>query len=670
MANFFEVSAGTDRAISGCGILAHKMGYQEVEQNLRDQLLSFRQRELTVVVAGEARRGKSSLLNALLNQQTPLFPVDINVCTNVVTVVRYGNTEQIQAYLEDPKAPEGYRVEQLPRERIAEYVSESGNPNNYKRVKKLEARIPCDLLKGGVVFVDTPGVGSLNVEHAETTFSYLPYADILLFVATANAPMTETELKFLKRGYGYCDCVLYPLTMMDLNPEYDVILRDNQQKIADTLGLKREDVQLVPVSSAAKLRYLKNGRSMLLKNSNFPALENAIWSTVTQRRGQILLLPYLQAAEDELRKMADSVSAQYQVLGDDDAAEELELALCKQIGQLELLQDGGAEWHNELAVFFPTLQNEITMERTELSSRTDDLIMKWMDEQGLDICKKEKYSALLGEVNDVITQGVLDIQQTISGELDQKMAELYESMSYGVDINQTVLEKIHFEATDTLKIQFPEKKVFNSIVQKGRNITGTSMGCGAAGSVVGAVVGGIVGIFTGGPVGMLAMAKAGAVFGGGAGSMIGSAKGVIDSLEQYDNMDAAMVRKTMSKYAANSIARAYNVINTVLTQLRVEVTASFEQQLKRQVREIQDNIAQFRSSLSVQKNEIPRKQADLNARAEALKHQLEVLQKLEVLVAQLHYTPVRQKEPAPAAARPAPVEKPSPRTAPGIYDFL
>ena len=669
MANFFEISAAADKAIGGCSVLARKMGYQEVEKNLLEQLTAFRQRELTVVVAGEARRGKSSLLNALLNQQNPLFPVDINVCTNVVTVVRYGKTEQIQAFIEDASAPQGFRIEELPRERIPEYVSEAGNPKNYKRVKKLEARIPCDLLKGGVVFVDTPGVGSLNVEHAETTFSYLPYADILLYVATANAPMTDSELKFLKRGYGYCDCVLYPLTMMDLNPEYDVILRDNQKKIAKVLSIPQEEVSLVPVSSAAKLRFLKTGRQMLLRNSNFPALENAIWTTVARRRGQIMLLPYLQSAEEELRKMADSVSAQYQVLGDAEAAEELELALCKQIGQLELLQDDVAVWHNELAVFFPTLQNEISMERAELSSRSDDLIMKWMDEQGVEICKKEKYSALLSDLNDVITQGVLDMQQTISRELDRKAAEIHKAMSYGVDVNQAVLERIHFEAADSLRIQFPEKKIFNSIVQKGRNITGTSMGCGAAGSVVGAVVGGIIGVFTGGPVGMLSMAKAGAVFGGGAGSMIGSAKGVIDSLEQFDTMDAAMVRKTMSKYASASIARAGNVVNTVLTQLRVEVTASFEQQLKKQVRELQDSIAQLRSSLAVQKNEIPRKQADLTARAEALKHQMETLQNLQVQVSQLQQVTVRSRPAAPAS-QPAPRPEPKEKTSGGMYDFL
>ena len=62
------------------------------------------------------------------------------------------------------------------------------------------------------MFVDTPGVGSLNISHAEATYGFLPNADLLLFVSDTNAGFTETELNFLKRGYQYCKNVIFPLT--------------------------------------------------------------------------------------------------------------------------------------------------------------------------------------------------------------------------------------------------------------------------------------------------------------------------------------------------------------------------------------------------------------------------------------------------------------------------
>lgn len=170
MSAFFELSHQTESVMKDSAALADKLGFETAAQTIREQIDAFRKKELMVVVAGEARRGKSSLLNALLNEKTPLFPVDVNVCTNVVTVVRYGETETIEAYIEDPKVKNGCRVKKLSREQIPDYVSEKGNPNNYKQVKMLSAYIPNDLLREGVVFVDTPGVGSLNIEHAETTY--------------------------------------------------------------------------------------------------------------------------------------------------------------------------------------------------------------------------------------------------------------------------------------------------------------------------------------------------------------------------------------------------------------------------------------------------------------------------------------------------------------------
>src|SRR6476619_6988863 len=50
---------------------------------------------LTVVVSGEFTRGKSSLLNALLDEAEPLFPVDARVATSAVTVVSWAATERV-----------------------------------------------------------------------------------------------------------------------------------------------------------------------------------------------------------------------------------------------------------------------------------------------------------------------------------------------------------------------------------------------------------------------------------------------------------------------------------------------------------------------------------------------------------------------------------------------
>ena len=203
MATFFELNRSALQLMEQSVELAKQLGFDVAADSIREQITAFQKKKLMVVVAGEARRGKSSLLNALLNEAHPLFPVDINVCTNVVTIVQYGEQEKIEAYIQDATQPQGYRVEAITREQIPDYVSEQGNPSNYKNVQMLNASIPNGLLKQGVVFVDTPGVGSLNLDHAEPTYSFLPHAHLLLSVRDPDSGRTDSELNLTKRGYRY-----------------------------------------------------------------------------------------------------------------------------------------------------------------------------------------------------------------------------------------------------------------------------------------------------------------------------------------------------------------------------------------------------------------------------------------------------------------------------------
>ena len=141
MATFFELKHKAETMMTQGKTLAEKLGYSTSAQAIQEIIGTFDKKEMMVVAVGEARRGKSSLLNALLNEKESLFPVDVNVCTNVVTVVRYGEKEKVEVYLETP-GKEGYRTETIGREQIADYVSEKGNPDNYKNVKLLNISIP------------------------------------------------------------------------------------------------------------------------------------------------------------------------------------------------------------------------------------------------------------------------------------------------------------------------------------------------------------------------------------------------------------------------------------------------------------------------------------------------------------------------------------------------
>ncbi len=640
MADFFELSHQTETVLQDSAALSDELGFETAAQAIREQLEAFRQKELTVVVAGEAKRGKSSLLNALLNEKTPLFPVDVSVCTNVSSVVRYGETETIEAYIEDPKVKNGCRTEKISRDQIPDYVSELGNPNNYKQVKLLKACIPNPLLQEGVVFVDTPGVGSLNIEHAETTYSFLPNADVLLFVTDADSGLTESELRFLERGYKYCKNILFPLTKKDLNANYGAILEDNRTKISRTLHIPAEEVQIIPVSSTAKLRYLKSGSATMLANSNYAALEDAIWTSIAQRRGEVMLLPFLAAAKDELLKQADNVAAQYQVLKtDQDLTQRWIGELDRKAAELEELQEKGAEWRGQLSYFFTVLSNGISADQRELGNEAKNLVDHQILNLKTKICEQKNYTHLVSEVNDVIGQGVLDIREKISEQIAGETADLQRQLSIGVHADQDILEKIGFAPNENLSIQFAHKRKMDLLIGGGGVIARNMMGASRVGMILG---GAVMAIFAGPVVasaagvslaaGVLTGAMAGAGLGSTAGSIVGGAKGCIEALSKYDNMDVNIVNKTLSQYITTAMGNISQSISNTIAELRFTLNHEFEQQLKRQIKELKESVSKLQKNISLTKNEIPRKCASLERQHGLLKQKLEQYDALEQAV--------------------------------------
>ena len=611
MTSFLELQQMTRTLMEQSGQCMVQSGYPASAARIREQMNAFEKRELLLVAAGEARRGKSTLLNALLNEKDSIFPADINVCTNVVTIARYGETEKIQVYIEEDNGKQGYRVEQITRGQIGDYVSEKGNPDNYKKVRTVSVEIPNDFLREGVVVVDTPGAGSLNREHEEITCSFLPKADILLFVTDADSGLTENELNFLKRAFSYCQNIIFPLTKKDLNADYPVIAEDDRNKIAGALEISKEQVQVIPVSSTAKLRYLRSGSKVMYQNSNFQELEDVIWDTVAKRQGEVLLLPYMNSVKMELLKVVDRVAAQYQTLGN-DAALTLVGEFESKIAGMEKLQEDGAQWRSQLTLFFAALGTRVNGEQQRIVQEARDHVAERIHTLDTKVCKPKQYKALLGEVNDIITRGVLEIQNMMGTQMNQTMDKMEAELGFYTSTDE-ILKGIQFQPDSSVTVIFPKKKWFDSVIQKSRVITiDTGVSC-SIGSYLGAAVGTIPGV----PGGTALGAELGAVIGG----MVGATKGCLDAFAKYNQVDVNAVSRTLNQHITVSMNCVANVLSMVQTQMRIMITAFFEKELKQSLRELKDDADRIKRNTAAAKAELPKKK-------EALKQQNLQLQKL------------------------------------------
>jgi GTPase SAR1 family protein len=213
---------------------------QTLSRSLADPLL--------FVVVGEVKAGKSSLLNAVFGQE--FCKVDVLPATDKIYVFKYGETEHDVAVSED--LTERYR--------------------------------PIPFLKNFNI-VDTPGTNTIVASHHEITTSYVPLADLIVFVFSVANPWAASAWEFLRLlGNRWKKNIVFVLQQADLRSpeEVEVIIKHLNQTILQILGSSRP-IFAVAAKKALQAKLKSNPpEEKLWQESCFAALEKWISETVTQ----------------------------------------------------------------------------------------------------------------------------------------------------------------------------------------------------------------------------------------------------------------------------------------------------------------------------------------------------------------------------------------------------
>lgn len=146
--------------------------------------------QFEIAVFGRVSSGKSSLLNHLAGMD--VLPVGVTPITAVPTrLVRGEVPGAIISFAE--MQPRRIDVSEL-----RDYASEEGNPGNRKHVISILVTLPSPRLCEGVVFVDTPGIGSLARAGSAETFAYLPRCDLGVVLIDAASTLNQDDLALLR----------------------------------------------------------------------------------------------------------------------------------------------------------------------------------------------------------------------------------------------------------------------------------------------------------------------------------------------------------------------------------------------------------------------------------------------------------------------------------------
>jgi hypothetical protein len=209
--------------------LAKRCGRDDLAGVLAAEAARWKDVTATIVVAGAQKRGKSRMLNALV-ERPDLLPVDVDVATHTYLAVRRGPELSVTVRRRAGERIAGLAISP---DDIMDYASALGDPQKRRDVVGVEIAMEHPLLDG-VRLVDTPGVDSLTVGHRHTTMAMLQEADALLFAVSAqDQPILRHELEFLAEAAQRVEVVAFVLTMVEDSSAWHALLDENQRRLAD-----------------------------------------------------------------------------------------------------------------------------------------------------------------------------------------------------------------------------------------------------------------------------------------------------------------------------------------------------------------------------------------------------------------------------------------------------
>lgn len=222
---------------------------KEVLRTLQNALSLALQRtasKLRVVVLGDFKRGKSTLINALLGQA--LAPVDVLPETLAITEFHYGEPTRAFLHLDDG-ARMPLAIANLKSDRLAPILATLPSP-----LTRISVEAPVPLLRD-LTLVDTPGTGDLRTEFDQQVHRYLARADVIVAVSAADAALSQSEREQLLSAVARHD---FSRICIVLN-KVDVLSKpDDLRRVADFARQRVADIlpgaELYPLSALSEFQ--------------------------------------------------------------------------------------------------------------------------------------------------------------------------------------------------------------------------------------------------------------------------------------------------------------------------------------------------------------------------------------------------------------------------------
>lgn len=215
----------------------------------------------TAIVCGEFGRGKSTLLSAAVGQRH-VFPHHPDDTTGVATTLAWG-AEESAVIVQSPPATDDQEAERsqtpISLDQVQEFVTAAPAPGR-DEVVIVQMFAPFEILRSGLTLVDTPGFNSRNLAHNAITEQLIGSADILVFVTSFGEPVSEPELRVLRKTVRSDQRVLGVVSKADMGDPAE-FTKTAQERLSKALSRPPGSVPVIAVSANTAFSAIRTGDS-------------------------------------------------------------------------------------------------------------------------------------------------------------------------------------------------------------------------------------------------------------------------------------------------------------------------------------------------------------------------------------------------------------------------